>query len=90
MILVLNLDLDVMVTYLHTKMMSIGQMVKMLWFRNIGKFVLFDSCDLERVQYLKPGQTDIWADTWTDRQTDRQTYKTFTYPLSQVLIVAFE
>ena len=47
MILVLNLDLDVMMNYLHAKMGSIGQMVQMLWLRNIGKLVLFDSFDLD-------------------------------------------
>ena len=39
--LILKLELDMVVTYLHAKMGSVGQRVQRLWLRNTNNLMLF-------------------------------------------------
>ena len=48
MTLILKLDLLIKVTYLHTKMKSLDQMVNKLWLKNTEKVMLFiNACDID-------------------------------------------
>ena len=85
MTLVLKLELDIIMTYFHTRMRSLSQMVQKLLLRNGEKLMLFDAYDLDfemrsighSVQKLGSGNTD--------RQT---CVKPFIYPLSRAVNIA--